>query len=92
MTGPRFFGRWLFVTLSTLLMIVVASRPVRAQDCASGATFTGPIRITSGGTYTGNWQSLDPATPAVQILTTQPVTITNVLVFAKYVPAAGVTE
>jgi hypothetical protein len=75
MTGPRSFRRWQFVTVSALLMIVVGNRSVMAQDCASGATFTGPIRITSGGTYTGNWQSLDPATPAVQIFTTQPVTI-----------------
>ena len=77
MTRPRSFRRWLFDTLSALLMLVVASRPVMAQDCASGATFTGPISITTGGTYTGNWQSLDPATPAVQIFTTQPVTIIN---------------
>ena len=48
-----------------------------AQDCASGAAFTGPIRITSGGTYTGNWQSPDRTTPVVQIFTTQPVTIVN---------------
>ena len=40
-------------------------------------TWSGPITITKGGTYTGNWQSTNPNTPAVSIQTTQPVTIIN---------------
>jgi hypothetical protein len=32
-----------------------------------------PIEITSGGTYSGNWNSTDPSTPAVKIRTDQPV-------------------
>lgn len=36
---------------------------------------SGPIQITSGGTYTGNWTSNDPATAAVTIATDEPVTI-----------------
>ena len=75
--GPRSRRRWLFATVSAFLMIAAGSRPAMAQDCASGAAFTGPIRITSGGTYTGNWQSPDRTTPVVQIFTTQPVTIVN---------------
>ena len=34
-----------------------------------------PITISRGGTYVGNWQSLDPAVPAVEIRTDEPVTI-----------------
>ena len=68
--GPRSRRRWLFATVSAFLMIAASSRPAMAQDCASGAAFTGPIRITSGGTYTGNWQSPDRTTPVVQIFTT----------------------
>jgi hypothetical protein len=43
----------------------------------STITWSGPITITKGGTYSGNWQSLSPSTPAVSIQTTQPVTIIN---------------
>jgi hypothetical protein len=37
--------------------------------------YAGPIVITKGGTYSGNWQSLDWRTPAVRIRTSQPVII-----------------
>ncbi len=37
--------------------------------------YAAPIVITRGGVYRGNWQSLDPRTPAVTIRTSQPVTI-----------------
>ena len=47
------------------------------QSCDSGASYTSPITITRGGTYSGNWQSTDPSVPAVTIRTTQPVIITN---------------
>jgi hypothetical protein len=60
-----------------LVVIVGAASPLRAQECATGATFTGPITITVGGTYTGNWRSQNPSTPAVNVATTQPVTIVN---------------
>ena len=43
----------------------------------SNIGWSGPITINSGGTYTGNWQSLNAGTPAVQINTTQPVVILN---------------
>lgn len=42
-----------------------------------GITYSAPIKITKGGTYSGNWESDDPNTPAVMIATTDPVTITN---------------
>lgn len=37
--------------------------------------FAGPITITQGGTYRGNWESTDPAVYAVRIETSAPVTI-----------------
>src|SRR5579871_6439709 len=40
-------------------------------------TWSNPITITKGGTYTGNWQSNSASTPAVSIQTSQPVTIIN---------------
>jgi len=40
-------------------------------------TFAGPVTITAGGTYSGNWKSLNPSTPAVSIGTTAAVTISN---------------
>jgi hypothetical protein len=36
-----------------------------------------PIVIKTGGTYSGNWQSLDPAVAAVQVLTPDPVVVEN---------------
>ncbi|MBI3490503.1 MAG: hypothetical protein HY047_01700 [Acidobacteria bacterium] len=67
-----------FLARSLLILAVIgASRSSSAQDCASGATFSGPIIITRGGTYTGNWQSQDPSIRVVAIFTTQPVTIIN---------------
>jgi len=43
----------------------------------SNLTWSGPLVITKGGTYTGNWQSTKAGTPAVSIETSQPVTIIN---------------
>lgn len=40
-------------------------------------TYGSPIVITAGGTYSGNWQSLDSNVPAVTIKTSQPVVIEN---------------
>jgi hypothetical protein len=39
--------------------------------------WSGPINITQGGTYSGNWKSTNPKTSAVTISTTAPVTIEN---------------
>jgi hypothetical protein len=39
--------------------------------------WSGPLTITQGGTYSGNWKSTNPQTPAVSIATTQPVLIQN---------------
>ena len=42
---------------------------------AQAADYSGPIVITRGGTYRGNWQSNDPSIPAVLISTAEPVAI-----------------
>jgi hypothetical protein len=39
--------------------------------------WSGPLTITQGGTYSGNWKSTDPNTPAVTVVTTAPVVIQN---------------
>ncbi len=39
--------------------------------------WSGPVTITQRGTYSGNWKSTDPQTPAVTIATTDPVVIQN---------------
>ena len=39
--------------------------------------WSGPLTITRGGTYSGNWKSTDPNTAAVTIVTTAPVIIQN---------------
>ena len=39
--------------------------------------WSGPLTITQGGAYSGNWRSTDPNTPAVTIATTAPVVIQN---------------
>ena len=40
-------------------------------------TYAGPITITKGGTYSGNWESQDPNVPAVRVQTSEPVIIEN---------------
>jgi hypothetical protein len=39
--------------------------------------WSGPITITQGGTYSGNWKSTNANTPAVTVNTTEPVIIQN---------------
>ena len=40
------------------------------------AGFSGPITITAGGTYSGNWMSTSEA-PTIRIETSEPVTIAS---------------
>ncbi len=47
-------------------------------NCTEPAVnYSGPITITRGGTYSGDWQSSDPSVAAVSIRTTEPVVIEN---------------
>jgi hypothetical protein len=50
---------------------------VSASSGVGEINWSGPIVITEGGTYSGNWQSTDAKTPAVTVATTAPVTIEN---------------
>ena len=56
----------------------LGSSPLHAQ-----IVWSGPIVITAGGTYSGNWRSLNPNTPAVDIQTTSPVTIRGSRIASK---------
>ena len=44
---------------------------------AVNVQFADAIVITHGGTFSGNWQSLDPDAPAVRVDTSEPVIIEN---------------
>ena len=44
---------------------------------APNVTYSAPITITQGGTYTGNFRSTDQAVPVIKVETTQPVIIEN---------------
>jgi hypothetical protein len=52
-----------------------ASAP--AASSIGEVDWSGPIVISEGGTYSGNWQSTDARTPAVTVTTTAPVVIEN---------------
>ena len=60
--------------VAKLSWVKVASEPPPSKVCT---TFSSPITITSGGTYSGCWQSTSFNTPAVTVSTTQPVVIQN---------------
>ena len=71
---PVVVNHWLRIitcTATTALMSLSLQAGVKADD------YKGPITITQGGTYSGNWQSFDPNVPAVNITTTDPVVIEN---------------
>ncbi len=50
---------------------------VAAASSIGAVTWSDPIVITAGGTYSGNWQSTDHAMAAVTVATTAPVVIEN---------------
>ncbi len=50
---------------------------VAASSAIGEVQWSGPVVITEAGTYSGNWQSTDPRTPAVTVATTAPVIIEN---------------
>lgn len=57
--------------------VSATTQPASATASAGDVTYAGPMTITAGGTYTDNWQSLDPNVPAVRIRTSEPVIIEN---------------
>jgi len=56
-------------------LLAFGTTPTQAQ--APELAYSGPITITKGGTYTGNYRSQDSNTPCVRISTTEPVLLTN---------------
>jgi hypothetical protein len=62
-------------TGNAAVSVVCGTQTAQAAIAVIPQAASGPIQITSGGSYSGNWNSDDPSTPAVTILTDQPVTI-----------------
>ncbi|GGF01626.1 T9SS type A sorting domain-containing protein [Hymenobacter cavernae] len=56
-------------------LLTFGATTVRAQ--APELAYSGPITISRGGTYTGNYRSLDSGTPCIRIVTTEPVVLLN---------------
>ncbi len=56
---------------------------VLACAAVTSAQNSGPIVITRGGTYSGNWTSNDPKVAAVTIRTTDPVVVGNAMVSGR---------
>jgi hypothetical protein len=61
--------------LTACAPIVDLRSTVPENDPSQGPLYSGPLVITRGGTYRGNWQSFDPAVAAVTINTSEPVVI-----------------
>ncbi|MDO7852495.1 Ig-like domain-containing protein [Hymenobacter convexus] len=61
------------------LSLALAPALAQAQNVPS-VTYQGPITITQGGTYTGNYRSTDSSTPAVTIATSSPVTLQGCII------------
>ena len=62
---------------------VIADEVGRAETNNVVVGHGGPIKITTGGTYTGSYQSNNASVPAVTISTTQPVTLSRMHIIAK---------
>ncbi len=60
-----------------LSRIAVVAATLTVRQAPASVVYSGPIVITSGGTYSGNWQSNNPDVAAVTIRTTAPVIIDN---------------
>jgi hypothetical protein len=64
---------------------------------AQASTFSAPLRITRGGTYSGNWESQNTKLAAITIATSEPVLIQNCKIKGRGVlvdapsPGANVT-
>ncbi len=58
-----------------LTQILVFTLFLCFTSAAMAQSYSGPLVITKGGTYKGNWESRDTEVPAVEIRTSQPVII-----------------
>jgi len=59
--------------LSISLLLLVG----RAQAQVPDVSYAGPIVITKGGVYTGNYRSLSSAVPCVLVVTNDPIVLEN---------------
>ncbi|GAB3237701.1 hypothetical protein GCM10027346_29580 [Hymenobacter seoulensis] len=85
--GPNFFlmtprnrSGARFLPLPAVVMFLLNLIPSFSQaqgQFPTDITYSAPITITQGGTYTGNFRSNDSNTPCIRIQTTQPVIIKN---------------
>ena len=83
-------GNSLFAFAFTLL-IAACTQPAHAEvrtdsdngEAPTRSVQTGPIMITSGGTYSGNWVSEDANKPAITIDTSEPVVIQNATISSR---------
>lgn len=71
---------WFFIFLLALVLLVAGYGIWHTSSHSSqvaSQSYEGPIVITKGGTYSGNWESRDSDVPAVDIRTAEPVVIIN---------------
>ena len=68
---------FLLACWSAGLSIGCGSSPGNQTPSVKTVSNPNAIKITSGGTYSGNWSSTDPQVPAVTILTNEPVILKN---------------
>ena len=55
----------------------VSSAGAAAAPSNASIAYSGPLVITKGGTYSGNWESQDPNVPVISVQTSEPVIIEN---------------
>ncbi|MBX0332454.1 T9SS type A sorting domain-containing protein [Pontibacter sp. HSC-14F20] len=67
--------KWTGTTLSAFMLTLVAF--LFSTGFVNAQSYSGPLVITKGGTYTGNWESKDSEVAAVDVRTSEPVTIVN---------------
>lgn len=73
--------------------VTCGSQSAQALVTVIPQAVSGPITITSGGTYSGSWDSEDPKTAAVTIATDEPVTIEDSTITGRgnLIKVTGVT-
>ncbi|WP_299826455.1 glycosyl hydrolase [uncultured Pontibacter sp.] len=81
-TRNRIRQRLLFFILLALFILAGISlfKAMQVSPHTAEQGFNGPLIITKGGTYSGNWESKDSDVPAIDIRTKEPVTIENSII------------
>ena len=76
-------GQRLLLLVLTLLLLLAGVALIKAMQMSPHTAekgFSGPIIITKGGTYSGNWESKDSDVPAIDVRTKEPVIIENAVI------------